>query len=351
MKARLIPAGDPAWAMFLDDVRHDFYHLPAWASLEAARMGGEAVALHVVDRDRALLLPLIIRPISGSTVDAASPYGYPGPLSRGTDDPAFVGEALTAALPEFRSRGIVSLFIRFHPLLNPLPPRHPGTLVLHGDTVAIDLTLTEDALWQQMRRNHRDDISRSLEQGHRCWYDDDWLHFEDFKRLYRATMRRVEASDEYFFDDAYFDGMRSALGDRLRLCIVEIDQTVAAAIMFVETCGIVEYHLVGVDEGFLRHAPAKLALHTTCVWAKRRGDSILHLGGGVGAASDSLLRFKTRFSPLRFSFCTLRTVIDEVEYARLAHQRDPTGDSLGRAGFFPAYRRGPSDSDTKGTLV
>jgi hypothetical protein len=43
-----------------------------------------------------MLLPLVIRGIPGGGFDATSPYGYPGPVGTGTDDPAFLRVALVA---------------------------------------------------------------------------------------------------------------------------------------------------------------------------------------------------------------------------------------------------------------
>ena len=65
---------------------------PEWAAvLRAARP-----ALSITDGRRTMLLPLVIRGIPGGGFDATSPYGYPGPVGTGTDDPAFLRVALVA---------------------------------------------------------------------------------------------------------------------------------------------------------------------------------------------------------------------------------------------------------------
>ena len=84
--------------------------------------------------------------------------------------------------------------------------------------------------------------------------------------------------------------------------------------------------------------PTKLMMHFVRGWAKDRGNQVLHLGGGVGGDSDSLLQFKGRFSPLRHTFATLRVVIDGQEYDRLIAARDPLLGPDARRGFFPLYR-------------
>jgi len=120
---------------------------------------------------------------------------------------------------------------------------------------------------------------------------------------------------------------------------VHKDGVVAAVGLFVETNGIVQYHLSGTGDAFRAVQPTKLMMHFVRSWAKDRGNQVLHLGGGVGGHSDSLLQFKVGFSPLRHKFATLRMVIDEGEYSHLVEARDPLLDPGARSGFFPLYRQ------------
>lgn len=339
LRGRLLAVDAPEWQIVLGAVRHDFYHLPRYVSLCAAQQAGQPCALHVTDGERSMLLPLVIRSMDGGGgVDATSPYGYPGPLVNGTEDPRFLGLALDFGRRVLQDAGVVSAFVRLHPLLNPAPPEGLDTIVRHGETVSINLALSTGELWSQMRLNHRRDITRAARLGWSARMDADWQHLEAFKHLYRATMGRREASSFYLFDDAYFDDLLTALGDRLTLCLVERNGAVAAAGLFVETDGLVEYHLSGTDAEWLHLQPTKLMMHFVSGWAKERGDRILHLGGGVGSGSDSLLHFKAGFSPLRHPFSTLRMVIDESTYRRLVLAKDPSLDPGSRDGFFPLYR-------------
>jgi len=339
MKALLLDVDAPLWESFLHETPHDFYHLPGYVALSAARELGRPRALHVADASRSMLLPLIIRDVPGSDgSDAISPYGYPGPLVAGTMDAEFLREALTVGMSALRSAGVVSAFLRLHPLLNAPPPEGIGWLVHHGDTVSIDLTLSWETLWAQTRHNHRRDISRAVESGCVSRMDPTFEQYPSFKHLYQVTMDRLSAAPYYFFDDAYFDGLRDVLGERLHLCVVEKGEAIAAAGLFVETGGIVQYHLMGTDDAFAQTRPAKLMLDFVRRWAKERGNHCMHLGGGVGGRDDSLLHFKLGFSPVRQPFYTLRIVIDEPEYTRLVVACDPLLDPEDLGGFFPAYR-------------
>jgi GNAT acetyltransferase-like protein len=339
MKGVLIVADAPDWTEILGRVRHDFYHLPGYVALAAEQEGGAARALVVEDGHRGLFLPLIVRPIEGGGSDATSPYGYPGPLIWGSSDPDWIREAFHAGVEHLRSEGIVSLFVRLHPLLDEVPPVGVGRMLTHGETVSIDLTQSLDEIWSQTRNNHRRDISKSERMGYVARIDEDWQHFSAFIRLYRETMERLSAEERYLFDERYFIRLREALGPSAMLWVVAKDDAIAAAVLFVETSGIVQYHLAGSDQEHAWTRPTKLLIRTVTRWAKERGDLRLHLGGGVGGADDSLMHFKAGFSDERHVFRTLRVVVDDPAYRRLVADRDPALDPTDLDGFFPLYRK------------
>jgi hypothetical protein len=337
VKVDLLPPGAPAWDEVLRRVEHDFYHLPAYVATAAKGERGEPWAIHVEDGARRLLLPIVVRPIADGLRDATSPYGYPGPLVVGSHGD-FAREALLAARERLARDRIVTLFVRGHPILGPPLPTEVGTVVDHGPTVSIDLRLSAEELWRQTRSTCRHDIARALRAGHRVFLDERFEHLPVFVAMYRATMERVAAAPHYRFPDSHFADLREALGRRLRLCVVEIGGDVAAAGLFVETCGLVQYYLSGTEARFSREGPAKLMLHFMRTWAREHGDGRLHLGGGVGGAEDSLFAFKAGFSPERHRFRTLRVVADEPAYRALVRARDPSWDPCDRRGFFPLYR-------------
>jgi CelD/BcsL family acetyltransferase involved in cellulose biosynthesis len=342
MEIDLLSSRSPEWAALLDRSPHDFYHLPAYAELSARLDGGAAGAVLVRDGVRTLLLPYIARPIPGAddTWDATSPYGYPGPLVSGADDRgAFAADALDAATERLRAERCVSLFVRLHPILGPAPQPSDALLVQHGETVHVDLRKSESEHWTETMSGHRNEINRAMKAGHQAYFDDGFRHADRFVEIYRSTMSRVGAAAQYFFDRDYLMGLREAVGPRLRLAVVEIDGTVAAAGLFVETGKIVQYHLSGTDEAFRHKQPTKLMLHFVRGWARERGATWLHLGGGVGGAEDSLFKFKAGFSKARTPFFTLRVVVNQAVYRALCRAKHPDADATELGGFFPLYRR------------
>ena len=223
---------DSAWTTLLQTVPHDFYHLPCYTHLEAQRIGGEPIGYlirhHDCSSDRWLFIPAILRRIPASNVfDLTNAYGYPCPLwsPEALEDTDFTQQAVAAWVEHLSAAGIVSVFLRFHPLL-PQPKvawQQHGLLLYHGETVSIDLTLSPAQLWQQTRENHRRQIKQMQQRNDLAVFmDEEWGHFAAFMECYTATMDKVGASPHYYFQPEFFVALRKALAARLHLCVVRI---------------------------------------------------------------------------------------------------------------------------------
>ncbi|MGI8958807.1 MAG: GNAT family N-acetyltransferase [Bryobacteraceae bacterium] len=332
---------DPRWGALLDEVPHDVYHLPQYLEVSAPYEDAEPAAFLVREGNCFCLIPLLIRRLPAvlgappDWRDAKSPYGYAAPLFRG--DAWWIDKALDTFRRECETHNIVSAFLCMHPLLT-VPPdlaRH-GEVVKHGETVYVDLNLTEEALWSQTRERLRSYIGKLQRAGFQARFDD-WSTYGDFISIYGQTMDRLHANRFYCFPTQYFHDLRVALGPRLHFCsILDSRGELASGALLTETQGIVQYHLSGTADRFFTNSPSKLMLHEIRLWAKRKGYKVLHLGGGLGARADSLFHFKTGFSPLRADFLAYHLVCDERKYASLCRQ---TGAEVLDDEYFPQYRR------------
>ena len=346
MIAEFIGVDGPRWREVLRRLPHDVYHLPEYGSVAARYEGGTAVAFHVIDGACELLMPILIRPLPPTLgapsewKDAASPYGYSGPIASGQCDIHRIRGFIKAFEARAAEHNIVAAFLRLHPLRGiPIEAFEPDRCVRHGSIVFIDLTRPLHELQAETRRDHRQGIRRLSQAGFVATMDD-WTTYDGFKKAYRSTMDRVSAAEFYNFSDAYFDDIRQSLGDHLHLCSVRAPNgDVACAGLFTTVEGTVQYHLSGTDLAYLRWAPSKLMVDAARTWASQRGDRIMILGGAPDS-DGSLMMFKAGFSPSRAAFHTARIVVHEDRYARLlasARDRRDLDDSKG--GFFPAYRR------------
>jgi hypothetical protein len=349
--ARILRPDDPGWRELLSLCDHDFYHSPGYVRLEAARLGGEPLAIVSGDTDGFVFLPVVIRDLvlgEGEAAlrvkDAVSPYGYASPLLGGK---LAVGNGqapreIRGLLDVLRDLGCSSVLVRLHPLL-PLPAgllEEFGSVVTHGETVWIDLALPDEEIWRQVRKSSRSSINQLKRKGVTARIDEDGSRFDEFVDVYHQTMRHVQADDAYHFPKEYFLGLMEELRGQIFLCVAERDGELLAGGLFTECCGTVQYHLSGTAERHRELAPTRLLLDHARCWAKSRGNERFHLGGGVGGAEDSLFRFKTGFSKLRSTYSTWRVVLQPERYR---HAVDRWERIAGRTAcdpdsFFPAYR-------------
>jgi hypothetical protein len=352
MKGFVISPSDSRWWEVLTHVDHDVYHLPGYAAVEAERLGGEPVAILIEDRCGFLFLPLIVRPLpedlglgDAGYRDAVSPYGYPGPLlsASARGNATFYPRAAEALVRQLREIGVCSTLVRQHPLLS--APKEltdaVGNLREVGPTVWIDLSLPPEDLTRQTRATTRNLVRKTERAGYRASVDVEWSCLSDFVRLYQATMERVGADTQYYFKEGYFWALQTALGDRLHLSVVQREDRTVAAGLFTESCGIVQYHLSGMEDPLDGSSPTRLMLVHMRAWAKERGNRVFHLGGGLGSKEDSLYEFKTGFSHLRSKFSVWEIVTDTARYraacdaGRRLHPHPAAADSS----YFPQYRR------------
>lgn len=332
---------DPRWRALLDEVPHDVYHQPQYLEVSATYEDAEPTAFLAHQGNCFCLIPLLIRRLPAALDapsdwrDLKSPYGYAAPLFRG--DESWIDKALGAFARECQAHNFISTFVCMHPLLT-VPPSLAGhtQVVKHGETVYVDLSLTEAVLWSQTRQRFRTYISKLQRLGFQARFDD-WSTYDDFVSIYGQTMARLQANDFYRFPAQYFHDLRAALESRLHFCsVVNARGELASGALLTETQGIVQYHLSGTADRSVDDAPSKMMLHEVRLWAKRKGYNVLHLGGGLGGRADSLFHFKTGFSPLRADFLAYHLVCDESKYAFLCRQRGP---ELLDTEYFPQYRR------------
>ena len=355
MSVQILDVSNSLWSQTLQKLRHDFYHLPEYLALEATRFEAIPEAILIVDEEKIFFLPYLLRQCNdifdediaiGKVFDVISPYGYPGILlsEAAVNIPEFIDFAFNQLIQVFQAKQVYSAFFRLHPLLNQDFNKscYPDICQLVGETVSIDLRLSEAEIWQQTRPEHRNKINRCKRYGFTARMVPFKQYIDDFNHIYEETMSRVGATRVYYFGEDYFLQLSNALGDNLHLCIIELNQQIACAGLFTECCSMVQYHLGGTKTEFLKQAPSKLMFDYVRFWAKERGNEVFHLGGGVGSTKDSLYHFKAGFSQQRQPFMTLRLITNEREYFHLVNLRakalNTEVDQLLKTNFFPAYR-------------
>ncbi len=358
MSIEIMSLTDSRWQRYLNTVKHDFYHLPGYLELEAKRCGALAEAISIEDGEKSFFLPYLVRDChkisdggefdQAEIYDVVSPYGYSGMLLGNSDrDPNFIKQCWMATHQYWRSRKICSAFLRLHPILNEdldlsIEQIDSNVVCNRSEIIICDLDRSLDELWQQTRRNHRTKIAKLKKSGFTVRMVPIDLYLDRFIDIYHETMYRVNASSNYFFEKSYFDALVSALGNRIYLCVVELEDKIAAAMLVTEFSGIVQYHLGGTKTEFLPQSPNTILFSYIIEWGKNRYNRYLNLGGGLGGQQDSLYHFKAGFSKQTKTFATIGSIVDRERYDYLLNLRAKalkiTVDELKNSAFFPAYR-------------
>ena len=359
IRIQLLGAGDPAWDDWLSDVPRDVYHTAGYHAYSLGSGEGEPYLIVAGDRRCGLAWPYLLRQVSevenlagSGATDVTSVYGYSGPLAWGcTPGDPFLATAWSEVVAVWQDQGAVSAFTRFHPLLgnaslmsglggsrDDTDESEPVAAI--GRTVSIDLCVSEEAARAGYSESLRRQIRNYRQAGLTTTHDESWADIGAFAHFYHETMARNAAAAYYFFDAADFRRLRAAVDGKVHLLVTRLGDIVGAAGLFTEYRGIVQEHLVATNQELAHISPYKVLVDDTYAWAKKRGNTVFHLGGGRGAHEDSLFEFKRRFSPRLHPFFTGRWILDRPACQELLEARRSAtrGDGLLDPDYFPGYR-------------
>lgn len=265
--------------------------------------------------------------------DFATPYGYGGWLLEGEGDPAPIFADYERWCGKY---GIVSEFVRYHPVLN----NHTREMSFYdvtalGGTIAIDLSSPE-TIWANLTTQNRGRIRKARRNGVRIYTGRSPELFETFREIYNATMDKDNATDYYYFAPSFYESVCEDLPHNSEVFYAQLpDGTVIAAAIMLWANGRMNYHLGGFRTEYGPIAPTNLLMYEAALWGCGAGCKTLHLGGGVGSGEDNLYRFKKTFyrgEPCRYHIG--KKIFDKEKYAALCALRADLPDS----GFFPRYR-------------
>lgn len=323
--------------------RYDVYYLSGYVKAFQQYGDGEATLVYFHNESTKAINAVMMRDVANLPCfaeklekqryyDIATPYGYGGFLIEGEDI-----EALEKEYTEFAvDHGIVSEFVRFHPVLENY--RDVAALYdeIHlGDTVFID-TSDEVAIWDHFTSKNRNMIRKAQKSGLEVFWGREERIIPIFMDIYNATMRKDDADDYYFFDKRFYESVLNDLKHHAMWFYSVINGEVAAIAIFMFANGQMHYHLSASRREYQNLAPTNLLLYEAAKWAYHNGYKTLHLGGGVGCKADSLYKFKKAFNRGEDKhFYIGKKTFDEDTYRMLVKLRD---DKITNHQFFPEYR-------------
>lgn len=337
-KLGIIEVNNKEWSNIINKCHsYDFYHTQAYNLLEKEN---RPVLFTLFFKDHLIAMPLVIRQIPDSDCfDCTSVYGYCGPISSmdmdllpKADIVAFQKELMAY----FNQNNIIAAFSRLHPLI-PTGSFFAdfGEVVDLNKTITIDLSLSADEQRKQYRKSNKSELNQLRRKGYEVKTAATKADIAAFIAIYNETMERVSATAAYFFDDSYFYNFLDNTSFETKLLLATYQDKIIAGAIFTITNKIMQYHLAGTTEEFIKVTPMKLILDEARLLGNEMKLAHLHLGGGVaGSDEDSLFRFKSGFSDHQCQFRIWKMICDQDKYEELVlkNKSDLTSS------FFPLYR-------------
>jgi len=301
----------------------------------------EPVLLLFQNNDTRIAIPFLIRPIPETEYyDATCVWGYGGPISSNIQDD-YDHELLEKEMQQiFQDKKIISVFSRLNPFVEHQEELLKNLGHIEEVGVVVNIDLTQDLVTQ--RANYSKTTKRYVNKyGKQCTVkyskkEEDILLFID---LFYENMDRVKAKDQYYFSKDYFFGLINSEDFETDVLIAvenETDKIISAAMM-IKTKDIIQYHMSGTYNDYLRMTPVRLLIDETRIKGTEEGYTFFNLGGGVGGKDNPLLQFKSSFSKDFKTFNVWKYIVNEEIYNQLC---DAKGISRSDAevDFFPLYR-------------
>ncbi|CAL9784518.1 GNAT family N-acetyltransferase [Bacteroides fragilis] len=272
--------------------------------------------------------------------DIITPYGYGGVLFEGN----ICVENLQSFWSDFTSKmvelNIVDCFVRYHPILaNALPMKQITDVIDLGKTVALDLTSPE-VIWENIVSKNRNMIRKAEKNGVEIKHSNNPDLFEDFIRIYNATMDKDNAVViimKFFRKILSYHFLELPL--KLYKNATFEDKIIAMSIILFANKQM-HYHLSGSVMEYRNLAPSNLLLYKAALWGCEHGYKTFHLGGGVGSGEDNLYKFKAAFNKnSNYQFSIAKYIFNQDKYDELVNIRKEHDDEFNlESHFFPIYR-------------
>ena len=330
---------------------YDVYYLNGYVEGFRLHGDGEPVLLYYDEGDLRVICVLMLRDISESKLfvdhlprqkyyDAITPYGYGGFIIDGIPSKEELDHIYSEFIRELRALSVISVFFRFHPMLNNAHvfDEHMKVIDL-GKTIHIDLTSKEE-IWSNFEGRNRTSIRKAIKSGVTIKHDSDKKTIQKFIELYNTTMDYDKADPYYYFGEDFYGSILKDLPDNHTFFYAELDHTIISCAIILHGNQQMHYHLSGSDYEYRKLSPSNLLLYEAACWGVEMGYKTFHLGGGVGSQQDSLLKFKQSFNKNSSNqFSIGYDIVNKPIYQELVEVRKRTDESFdAHSSFFPLYR-------------
>ena len=328
--------------------KYDVYYLSGYVRAFMIHGDGEPQLLYYESEDcksketglRAIYVYMKRKTDLEGYYDSVTPYGYGGVLFEGDTSEVNKENFWREYLSVMEQEHIVDNFVRYHPVLrNAEPMKSISNVIDLGKTIAFDLS-SPDMIWENIISKNRNMIRKAEKNGIEIRHGKDLALFEDFRRIYNATMEKDNAEEYYFFGNAFYESIHRDLYDNYEMFYAVLNGEIIAMSIMLFANDQMHYHLSGSMIEYRNLAPSNLLLYKAAVWGCEQGYKTLHLGGGVGSGEDNLYKFKAAFNRNSdYQFSIGKEIFDQKKYDELVDLRVSQDKEFNQESqFFPLYR-------------
>lgn len=296
----------------------DIYFQPSFLKCDAEMQKGEFEIAVVQTENNLWIYPYILVPIERTELfDITSPYGYCGPFSI---DSSVNLDAEKLLLENLIARGnVVTEFIRYHydPVLH---FTEKCTNLLNRRIVLTDVSQTSEHIWEKQFSGTNRNIVRKLKKEGFEYAISDFVNDDVsfFQAFYNETMKNAQATDFYYFDEAFYLQLIRELGPKIKLAKVYKEGIVYASALFFVSGKYVTYYLSARNLDFPKVSASNLLLSETIFWANENQYEVVNLGGGLSLNEDDrLFKFKSNFGIKYADFYIGKRILNDEKYAQL----------------------------------
>lgn len=319
----------------------DVYYLSGYVkSFHIHGDGDPYLLLYEEDGLRAIYVYMRRETVLPGVYDSITPYGYGGVLFEGESSVENRKAFWDAYIIKMQKEGIVDNFVRYHPvLMNAIPMKSISKVIDLGKTIAFDLS-SPNLIWDNIISKNRNMIRKAEKNGIEIHHSRDLSLFEDFRRIYNATMDKDHAEEYYYFGKEFYESIHHDLYDNYEMFYATLEGQIIAMAIILYANKQMHYHLSGSMMEYRTLAPSNLLLYKAALWGCENGFKTFHLGGGVGSGEDNLYKFKAAFNRnSNYQFSIGKQVFNQELYDELVRIRKESDPSFNESSlFFPLYR-------------
>ncbi|HEY2420682.1 MAG TPA: GNAT family N-acetyltransferase [Neobacillus sp.] len=319
----------------------DCYYSFEYGKSFARKEDGELFAAYFENGKTKIFYPFIKRQVpfvKEEIFDIVTPYGYGGPhIVWADEDSVLLFNELFGHY--CKTNRIITETIRFHPLYgNQKFFKNLFDVEYIRQTTAVDLTLALEEIRNHYTSMTKRNIKTARKNNLTCVVAEgnkDNIH--SFMDLYYETMKRLHATNYYYFDEEFFlEQVKDTDISNTHLLVTKMNNEIIAAVMVLTGQEFSHYHLGASRTNSLALRPNNLLFDFMIEFCQSKGSKMLHLGGGY-RDNDGLFTFKTSFTNQNhFPYYIGKKVHDALEYSRIIDRL--TKEFQVNESYFPIYR-------------